>query len=387
MRRPRGAANAPWWPATVGTGKPASRSSGARRRPPECVGRGKPPGAEDDRDARRDPARPGEDLARGALGERERVLVRHARRLPNRPAAPERERWSSRQQRSEEGRATLVAARSDPDRVPDGLGLDEAEEPRGARVARPVVVVGHAARHALDVGRPRGLGGAARARSARPRGRARRRRGARRAPGTSSSAGPVSRFTTPPGTSDVASTSVRVTAGIGRRSSATTTTVLATAMRRRDHRHEPEQRRVVRRDDADDAGRLGHREVEVGTGDGVGRPGDLGDLVGPSRVPDPPVDGRVHLAARGARRRALGVAHRRDELVAAVLQQLGDAVEDLAAVVGRGRRPPRSAARAAATRVADVLARRPRRVREEPAVGTTRRRRSVRTPIAGRRRR
>src|SRR6516162_6241634 len=48
--------------------------------------------------------------------------------------------------------------------------------------------------------------------------------------GASSASRPVSMFTTPPGTSEVASTSARVTAGSGACSLATTTTVLPVAI-------------------------------------------------------------------------------------------------------------------------------------------------------------
>ena len=67
---------------------------------------------------------------------------------------------------------------------------------------------------------------------------------------------------------------------------------------------EPEQRRRLGRDDADDAGRLGDREVEVRRRDRVRRAEDLGDLVGPAGVPDPAVDGAVDDLAGACRRAA-----------------------------------------------------------------------------------
>ena len=85
-----------------------------------------------------------------------------------------------------------------------------------ARVGGPVRLGGRRAQHALDrAGRlplelHRAAGGCA------GRGRCRRRRRARPARCPSSAASPVSRLTTPPGTSLVASTSPRVTAGSGR---------------------------------------------------------------------------------------------------------------------------------------------------------------------------
>ena len=66
----------------------------------------------------------------------------------------------------------------------------------------------------------------------------------------------------------------------------------------------PSSDEVSGRDDADDAGRLGDREVEVRRGDRVGRAEDLGDLVGPAGVPDPAVDGAVDDGARARPRAA-----------------------------------------------------------------------------------
>ena len=105
-------------------------------------------------------------------------------------------------------------------------------------------------------------------------------------------------LTTPPGTSLVASTSARLIADSGCRSLAITTTVLPATSAGRDRLHETEQAALpLRRDDRDDAGRLGHREVEVRPGDRVAGSRDLHVLVGPARVPDPGVDGLVDLAA------------------------------------------------------------------------------------------
>ena len=109
---------------------------------------------------------------------------------------------------------------------------------------------------------------------------------------------PVSRLTTPPGRSEVASTSPRVTAGSGRLSDATTTQALPLTMTGATTDTRPEQRRRLRRDHGDDAGRLGDREVEVRAGHRVGGAVDLGELVGPAGVPDPAVDGGVHRARR-----------------------------------------------------------------------------------------
>ena len=125
--------------------------------------------------------------------------------------------------------------------------------------------------------------------------------------GTSSSLRPVSTLTTPPGTSDVASTSVSVTAGSGRRLGGDEHDRVAGHERRREPRDQAQQRRRLGRDHADHAGRLRDREVEVRGRDRVRRAQDLGDLVGPAGVPDPAVDGAIDDRRGGGR----GAAPRR----------------------------------------------------------------------------
>ena len=126
----------------------------------------------------------------------------------------------------------------------------------------------------------------------------------------SSARKPVSRLTTPPGRSDVAIASASSIAASGRVSDATTTTVLPPTIAGAIRETRPEQRRLLGREDGDDAGRLGHREVEVRPGDGIGAAEHLRQLVGPAGVPDDPVDraldlarGRSRLAPRSARAR------------------------------------------------------------------------------------
>src|SRR5919197_1192618 len=70
--------------------------------------------------------------------------------------------------------------------------------------------------------------------------------------------------------------------------------------RRQEARDEPEQRRLLGAEDADDAGRLGHGEVEVRPGDGVRGAEHLGELVRPARVPDDAVDRLLDLGLAGA---------------------------------------------------------------------------------------
>lgn len=106
-----------------------------------------------------------------------------------------------------------------------------------------------------------------------------------------------------------------------------------------EHADEAEERRARRGEHTDDPGRLGNREVEVRARDGVRRAGHLRDLVAPSRVPDPAVDRRVDRGRGAVRVEPLARGDGRDELGPAVLEDLGDPVEDLAAVVGGRARP------------------------------------------------
>ena len=116
---------------------------------------------------------------------------------------------------------------------------------------------------------------------------------------------------------------------------------------------EPEQRRLVRDDDSDDARRLRQREVEVRPGDGIRRAEHLRELVRPARVPDDPVDRTLNLLAAAAELRELGCAR---------LEHLPEPVEHLPTVV-RGHPGPLGERAARRTHgVADVLARGPRDV-------------------------
>src|SRR6266498_5224747 len=78
--------------------------------------------------------------------------------------------------------------------------------------------------------------------------------------------------------------------------------------RRQDARDEAEQRRLVRREDGDDTGRLGDREVEVGARDGIRRAQHLRELVRPTRIPDDPIDAALDLRTAAAELRELGRA-------------------------------------------------------------------------------
>jgi hypothetical protein len=111
-------------------------------------------------------------------------------------------------------------------------------------------------------------------------------------------------------------------------------------------RNEPGKTRLFGRDDADDAGRLWHREVEVRAGDGVRRAEHLRELVRPPRVPDPGVDRGVDLGL---------VPGELDELGPAALHDLGHPVEHLAPVVGGHGRPLGEGLARGAHRVANIL--------------------------------
>ena len=111
-----------------------------------------------------------------------------------------------------------------------------------------------------------------------------------------------------------------------------------------------EQRRRVGGDDPDHSGRLGERERQKRRRDRVHAAEHRRDLVGPAGVVQEHVDGGGALLAARADR------------VAAGLQCLGRAVQDLPAVVGGARRPGAGRLARGGDRVADVLARAAREV-------------------------
>src|SRR5439155_23462819 len=95
-------------------------------------------------------------------------------------------------------------------------------------------------------------------------------------------------------------------------------------------------------------------------GDGVRGADDLRELVGPSGIPDHPVDGRGDLVRSRAQGRELRLTR---------LHHLGDSVEDLPAVVGGHGRPPAARLTRDPDGVAEVLPRRARYVRAFGDVG------------------
>ena len=173
-----------------------------------------------------------------------------------RSTTPSARRWSPgrRKPTSGSGRTAIV---SDPDRVPDRLHLEEGGDPfgtLGGAIVEPVEAgVGHLrgpAQDALDVVGGEQLDVRCACRRGRPTCRSRRRPRGRPGPGTSSRLHPVRTLTTPPGTSEVASTSLRVTAGSGRVSEVMSDHGVPRHERRREPGDQPQQRRRLRRDDA-----------------------------------------------------------------------------------------------------------------------------------------
>ena len=128
--------------------------------------------------------------------------------------------------------------------------------------------------------------------------------------------------------------------------------------RRGDHRDQAEQRRSpAARARRPRRSARAPRSRSTARRPGWPSPATCGDLVRPAGVPDPAVDGRVHgglglAARRGPRRRATSSTN----CAAAALQQLGDPVEHLAAVVRRRRRPAGERLARRDDRVAGVLA-------------------------------
>ena len=181
--------------------------------------------------------------------------------------------------------------------------------------------------------------------------------------GASSARRPVSRLTTPPGRSLVASTSASSIAASGPVSDAIATTVLPPTSAGASRETRPSSGGSSGAIDRDDAGRLGHGEVEVRPRDRVRRAEHLRELVGEARVPDPAVDRALDLVAAG---RELG------ELRRARLHHLGDPVEHLAAVVGGRPRPLRLRRARGDDGVAHVLARGARDVLPLGLVGAPR---------------
>ena len=100
-------------------------------------------------------------------------------------------------------------------------------------------------------------------------------------------------LTTPPGTSEVASTSANVTAGSGRSYDETTTAVLPVTITGATTLTSPSSEDSCGASTATTPVGSGVERLKNGPGDRVGVADHLGDLVGPAGVPDQPVDRRV----------------------------------------------------------------------------------------------
>ena len=156
----------------------------------------------------------------------------------------------------------------------------------------------------------------------------------------SSSRRPASRLTTPPGTSETASTSPRSRPGERPALRAVRhSTVLPAASAGAIAPGQAEQLGLLGRHDADDAGRLRRREGQERRRDGVHAAEHRVQLVGPARVVHQHVDGGRDLLARRGRLTPRSEDGLLRELLAARLQRLGRAVEHLPAVVGGLARP------------------------------------------------
>ena len=245
------------------------------------------------------------------IGEEVRTGANYPRSV--RPRSGARPSWSrgTRRRRAMPGSATSprLAGRADPLEVVGGSDLE---------LARQLGVVGHrsgrcaltsmwAASQGADLGRR-----------------------------------PVRMLTTPPGTSEVASTSASVTAGSGRGSTPATTTVLPLTMTGASTETRPSSDESCGATHRDDAGRLGQREVEERPGHRVAPSRRPGRSCRSSRRTRP--SGRSPRRRPPRRRRAVtpsAAATSVDELRAPALHHLGDPVEHLPAVVRRRARTSR----------------------------------------------
>jgi hypothetical protein len=182
----------------------------------------------------------------------------------------------------------------------------------------------------------------------------------------------VSTLTTPPGTSDVATASASSIAASGWASDATTTTALPPTSAGTTRATSPSSAGSSGATTATTPVGSGSVKLKYGPATGLAPTEHLRQLVGPSGVPDDPVDRARDLAPPAAHRCERGPPG---------LHRLGQPVEDLPAVV-RGRGAPRGEGPSAPQR--------PRRAR--PCARRARRcgprgRGSARTPSAGTRRR
>ena len=174
--------------------------------------------------------------------------------------------------------------------------------------------------------------------------------------GASSSALPVSMLTTPPGRSDVASTSVSVIAGMGPRSAATTTHVLPLTIAGATTETRPSSVDCWGASTATTPVGSGTEKSKYGPATGFDEPCTCASLsLHPAYQTQRSIAASTTFSAVRAAD-VLGLAHLVDELGPSPFEHLGDAVEDLPAVVRRRGRPLRERASRRDDRVARVLA-------------------------------
>ena len=135
--------------------------------------------------------------------------------------------------------------------------------------------------------------------------------------GASSARWPVRMLTTPPGTSEVASTSASSIAASGCVSEATTTTALPPTIAGASRETRPSERRLVRREDRRRRRSApGTVKLKYGPATGFDAAEHLRELVGPARVPDHAVDRALDLRRAAARARANSA--RRASIISAI---------------------------------------------------------------------
>ena len=127
---------------------------------------------------------------------------------------------------------------------------------------------------------------------------------------------------------------------------------------RREQRHEREQHRLVRREHDDDARRLGRGEVEVRRRHRVHAAEDLLIFVRPARVMHEAVDHAAHARAGLLERDAVRAGDFARQFLAAALEHLGGAIEDLPAQIRGGPGPARERRARGDHGIAEILARR-----------------------------
>lgn len=138
--------------------------------------------------------------------------------------------------------------------------------------------------------------------------------------------------------------------------------------RRQDDRHEREQRRLVGRQQPDHPHGLSHGEVEVRRGHRVDAAEQLLIFVAPTRIVHDAVDGGRHFL-RGCGGLGATQGQGVDELGAARLEHLRQAIKDLPAVIARAACPTRHGARGSLDGVAQIFAGALRDVPDEIARG------------------